>query len=103
MVPRKFHLHNGKTGSAVAVRVSPRSRRNEIAEILNDGTVRIRLTASGDEMKINQALVDYLAEILAVPRDRVEIVAGVSGKDKLISILDLDTAEVQSRILRKLS
>jgi uncharacterized protein len=103
MVPRKFHLHNGKTGSAVAIRVSPRSRRNEIAEILNDGTVRIRLTASGDEMKINQALVDYLAEILAVPRDRVEIVAGVSGKDKLISILDLDTAEVQSRILRKLS
>ena len=103
MVPRKFHLHNGKMGSALAVRVSPRSRRNEIAEILNDGTVRIRLTASGDEMKINQALVDYLAEVLAVPRDRLDIVAGVTGKDKLVSILDLDTAEVQSRILRKLS
>jgi len=103
MVPRKFHLHNGKMGSAVAVRVSPRSSRNEIAEILNDGTVRIRLTASGDEMKINQALVDYLAEVLEVPRERVDIVAGVSGKDKLVSILDLDTAEVQRRILRKLS
>ena len=90
-------------GSALAVRVSPRSSRNEIAEILNDGTVRIRLTVTGDEMKINQALIDYLAEVLAVPRDRLDIVAGVSGKDKLVSILDLDTAEVQSRILRNLS
>jgi hypothetical protein len=90
-------------GSALAVRVSPRSSRNEIVEILNDGTVRIRLTASGDEMKINQALMDYLAEVLAVPRDHLEIVAGVTGKDKLVSILDLDTSEAQSRILRKLS
>lgn len=103
MEPRKFHLHNGKMGSALAVRVSPRSSRNEIVEILNDGTVRIRLTTSGDEMKINQALVDYLAEVLAVPRDHLEIVAGVTGKDKLVSILDLDTSEAQSRILRKLS
>jgi hypothetical protein len=90
-------------GSALAVRVSPRSSRDEIVEILNDGTVRIRLTASGDEMKINQALVDYLAEVLEVPRNRVDIVAGVTGKDKLVSVLDLDTSEVQSRILRKLS
>jgi hypothetical protein len=54
-------------------------------------------------MKINQALVDYLAEVLEVPRNRVDIVAGVTGKDKLVSVLDLDTSEVQSRILRKLS
>jgi uncharacterized protein len=103
VVSRQFHLHNGKMGSALAVRVTPRSSRNEIAEILNDGTVRIRLTAAGDEMKINKALVDYLAEILEISRDRVDIVAGVSGKDKLVSILDLDSAEVQGRILRKLS
>jgi len=90
-------------GSALAVRVSPRSSQNEIVEILNDGTVRVRLTASGDEMKINQALVDYLAEVLGVPRDHLEIVAGVTGKDKLVSILNLDTSEAQSRILRKLS
>ncbi|OGO34093.1 MAG: hypothetical protein A2W35_14185 [Chloroflexi bacterium RBG_16_57_11] len=90
-------------GSALAVRVSPRSSRNEVAEILNDGTVRIRLTASGDEEKINHALVNYLAEILAVSHDRVEIVAGVSGKDKLVSVVGLDTAELQARILEMLS
>lgn len=102
MDPRQFHLHDGKKGSALAVRVTPRSSQNELAEISNDGTLRIRLTAAGDDIKINQALVSFLAEILEVPRNRVDIVAGVSGKDKLISILDLDTDEVQDRILRKL-
>lgn len=87
----------------MAVRVTPRSSRNEIAEILNDGTVKVRLTVAADDMKINQALVNFLEEILDVPRGRVDIVAGVSGKDKLVSILDLDTAEVQERILRKMS
>ncbi len=103
MDSRQFRLHDGKKGSALAVRVTPRSRKNEIAEILNDGTVRIRLTAAGDDMKINQELINFLAEALEVPRGRVDIVAGVSGKDKLVSILDLDSAEVQERILRKMS
>jgi uncharacterized protein len=102
-VPRKYHLHNGIIGSALAVRVTPRSSQNEIAEILNDGTVRIRLSAAGDEIKINQALVEYLAGILAVPSDQVDIVAGASGKDKLVSVLGLETAELQRRILQKLS
>jgi uncharacterized protein YggU (UPF0235/DUF167 family) len=100
---RQFHLHDGKKGSALAVRVTPRSSRDEIASILNDGTVKVHLTVAGDDMKVNQALVNFLTEILDVPRGRVDIVAGVSGKDKLVSILDLDTAEVQERILQKMS
>lgn len=102
MDARQYHLHDGKKGSALAVRVTPRSSRNEIAEILNDGTVKVRLTAVADDLKINQALVSFLAEVLDVPRGRIDIVAGVSGKDKLVSILDLDTTEVQERILRKM-
>jgi hypothetical protein len=100
---RQFHLHDGKKGSALAVRVTPRSSRDEIAAILNDGTVKVHLTVAGDDMEINQALVNFLTKTLDVPRGRVDIVAGVSGKDKLVSILDLDTAEVQERILRKMN
>lgn len=102
MDSRQFHLHDGKKGSALAVRVTPRSSRDEIAEILNDGTVKVRLTAAADDKAINLALVNFLAEVLGVPRGRVDIVAGISGKDKLVSILDLDSAEVQQLILRKM-
>ena len=39
MPNRKFHLHDGKVGSALAVRVTPRAGRNEIMEVMSDGTI----------------------------------------------------------------
>ncbi len=102
MAVREYHFHDGKAGSALGVRVTPRARQNEVVEVLNDGTVRIRLTVSGAEGAANQALVDYLAEILGVPAGRIEVVAGLSGRDKLVAILDLDSEAVQQKILEHL-
>ena len=103
MTPRPYHLHNGQKGSALAIRVTPRASRNEIVEILNDGTVKIRLTAPPVEGKANQALVEFLAEVLDLPPSRIEIVAGATGRDKLVSILELDTETVHQRILQRLA
>ena len=100
---RQFHLHDGKMGSAITVRVTPRASKNEIFEILDDGTVKIRLTSPPSGGKANQALLDFLAEILEVPKTKMEIVAGETGKDKLVTISDLDSATVQERILKKIS
>lgn len=103
MKSRQYHLHNGQKGSALAIRVTPRASRNEIVEILNDGTVKIRLTAPPVEGKANLALVEFLAEVLGLPSNRIEIVAGATGRDKLVSILDLDTETVHQRILENMS
>jgi uncharacterized protein (TIGR00251 family) len=102
MADRKYHLHQGRKGAALAIRVTPRASKNEITEISSDGTVRIRLTAPPAEGKANEALIAFLAEVLDVPRSSLEIVAGQTGRDKLISVLDLDAASVQERILRRL-
>lgn len=99
----KYHLHDGKKGSALAIRVTPRARRNEIVEIMSDGTVRIRLTAPPAEGKANEALVDFLADILDVSKSRIEIVAGVTGRDKLVSVLDMDAEIVHQKILQQLA
>jgi uncharacterized protein (TIGR00251 family) len=103
MKDRSFHLHDGKTGSAITVRVTPRSSSNEVSEILDDGTVKVRLTASAPEEKMNQALVSFLAEVLGVKPNQIEIVAGQKGNDKLITIMDLDSNAVQERILEHLA
>jgi uncharacterized protein (TIGR00251 family) len=102
MKDRSFHLHDGKTGSAITVRVTPRSSRNEVSEILDDGTIKVRLTASSPDEKMNQALVNFLAQVLQVLPGQLEIVAGKSGNDKLITITDLDSNAVQERILASL-
>jgi uncharacterized protein (TIGR00251 family) len=94
---RKFT--NGKYGSALPVRVTPRSSRNEIVGIMNDNTVKIKLTAPPVDGKANQQLIIFLADVLRVPKSSVNIVAGESGRDKLVSILDLDTDEVHKKLL----
>ena len=82
----------------MAVRVTPRTSRNEVTAIQDDGTVKVRLASSSREGDANDALVTYLAEVLGVSRSNIEIVAGVTGRDKLISILDMEKDELHNRL-----
>ena len=102
MPTRNFHLHDGKVGSALAVRVTPRASRNKIVEIQADGTIKIHLSAPPVDGEANEQLIAYLAEVLNIPKSRLEIVAGQSGRDKLISVLDMDAETVHKRILAHL-
>ena len=103
MDKRKIHLHNGKKGVALAIRVTPRAEKNEIAEVLNDGTIRIRLASSPDQVELNKTLTDYLAELMGVINAKIEVVAGKKGRDKLVSILDVDQEMVHQKILSQLT
>ena len=99
MSDRKFNLHDGKKGSALAVRVTPRASRNEIVELLDDGTIKVRIAAPPADNEANETLIDFLAEVLGVPKSRLDIVAGVSGRDKLIAIVDMDAETAHQRIV----
>ncbi len=101
-MPRKYHLHNGQRGSALAVRVTPRSSRNQIVAVLNDGTIKVHIAAPPVDEEANEELVNFLADVLGVPKSRLEIVAGASGRDKLISVLDMDVQTAHQRILAHL-
>ena len=102
MTKRNYRLHNGKKGAALAVRVTPRATRNQIAEILHDGTIRIRLEAAPGA-ELNSVLKEYLSQVLAVPATSIDIVAGETGRDKLISVINLDSDTAHQRILENLS
>jgi uncharacterized protein (TIGR00251 family) len=96
---RKYRLHDGKKGAALAVRVTPRASQNDIVEIQSDGTVKIHLTAPAHDGKANEELIKFLSEILGAPKTHIEILAGASGRDKLVTVLDMDADEVHSRIV----
>ncbi|HSJ88632.1 MAG TPA: DUF167 domain-containing protein [Anaerolineales bacterium] len=102
MSDRKFNLHDGKKGSALAVRVTPRASRNEVVELLDDGTIKIRIAAPPSDQEANETLIEFLSEILGIPKSRLDIVAGNAGRDKLISVVDMDVDTVHQRILAHL-
>jgi hypothetical protein len=99
MADRKFQMHDGQRGSALAVRVTPRASRNEIVEVLDDGTIRVRIAASPADEEANAVLLEFLADILGVTKNKLDIVAGVAGRDKLIAVVDMDMDTVNSRIV----
>ena len=101
MSGKDVRLHNGEKGSALGVRIIPRAKSNEIAEVLDDGTIKVRLTDSGADL--NQSVRSFLAAILGVPVAKVDIVAGEAGRDKLVSILDMTPYAVNEKIIANLA
>ncbi len=96
---RKFNLSDGKRGSALAVRVTPRASRNQIVSMMNDGTIKVHIASDAADAASNAELIAFLADVLGVPKSRVEIVAGETGRDKLISVLDMDVETAHQRIV----
>jgi uncharacterized protein len=96
---RKYELHSGRRGSALGVRVTPRASHNQIVDVLDDSTIKVHLVCGPSSQEINVELLHFLAEVLGVPRSRMEIVAGENGRDKLVSILDMDVETTHQRVL----
>jgi uncharacterized protein (TIGR00251 family) len=99
MSQRKFRLHSAEGGAALTVRVIPRAKKTGIAEVMEVGTVKIRLTAPPVEGQANEALIRFLSELLEIPPSRIEIVAGQTSRNKLVSITGSDPGYIQERIL----
>src|SRR5687768_10819365 len=102
MVDRKYNLHSGQMRCALAVRVTPRASRNEIVKLLADGTINVRIADQPSDREATIAMIEFLVEILGVPKSRLDIVAGASGRDKLISVVDMDVETAHQRIVAHL-
>ncbi len=103
MASRKYKLHDGKVGSALAVRLTPKASRDAVVGILEDGTVKIHVMAAPNGGKDNDALLGLLADVLGVPKKNVDIVAGEDGRDKLLSVLGMDAVTLTKRLRKHLS
>ena len=67
------------------VRVQPRASKDEIAGEMN-GALRVRLQAPAVENRANDALVDFLAQLLKTPKSAVRILSGERSRTKRIEI-----------------
>jgi uncharacterized protein len=67
------------------VKVKPGARVDELTE-LDDGTWQARVKAPPVDGKANAALIALLARHFGVPKSRVQIKSGASGRLKLVTI-----------------
>lgn len=87
-------MTEGSNYTKLKIRVTPRAKRDEVITILEDGTVKVRLTAPPVEGKANKALIKYLSGIFEIPRTRIEILTGFKSRNKLVYIQGMDSVEI---------
>jgi uncharacterized protein len=67
------------------VRVQPRASKDEIAGVMG-GALKVRLRAPAIEDRANEALCEYLAELLKTPKAAVRILSGHHSRSKRVEV-----------------
>lgn len=90
-------IHPTASGASFAVKIHPRARKSAITGIVGDA-LKISLTAPPVEGRANQALVEFLAQLLNVPRSSIKIAAGQNSRTKVICVNGLSAEDLRSRL-----
>ncbi len=70
----------------------PNSSKETIG--LKDGCVHVWVRAAAHEGKANEAICALLAELLHIPKSRITITRGASGKQKRLEVQGMLTEDV---------
>ena len=85
--------NSSRSGVLLAVRVQPRASRDEVAGAI-EGALKIRLCAPAVENRANEALTEFLAAVLKVPKSSVRILSGERGRTKRVEITGVTRQQV---------
>jgi uncharacterized protein YggU (UPF0235/DUF167 family) len=79
-----------------AVRLTPRGIRDQVEGVV-DGVLQARVSAPPVEGAANQALVRLIASELNIPKGAVHLIAGASGRTKLLMVEGVAAEDVEAR------
>lgn len=81
----------------VTVKVHPRAKRTAVTGRLGDA-FKLDLAAPPVDGKANEECVRFFAELAGVPRARVRIVTGASGRMKVVEVEGMAQEELERRL-----
>jgi uncharacterized protein (TIGR00251 family) len=82
-----------------AVRVQPRAGKDEIAGEMA-GAIKIRLQAPALEGRANEALIEFLAQLLKTPKGAVRILSGERSRIKRLEIRGVTKQQIERLFVR---
>jgi uncharacterized protein (TIGR00251 family) len=81
----------------IDLRVTPRASKNAI-EGFRNGVLIIRVTAPPVDSAANDAVIELLAKALHIAKRDISIQRGGAGRNKIVSVAGLSSAELKSRL-----
>ena len=82
-------------GVVFPVRVQPRASKDEIAGVM-EGALKLRLRAPAVENRANEALREFLADLLKRPKSAVRILGGEHSRTKRVAIQGVTRQEIEA-------
>jgi uncharacterized protein len=71
----------------INVSVTPGAAKSEVVGVMEDGTLKVRVTAPPEKGKANEQVREMLSEHFSVPKNCVEVVRGATSRRKQIRII----------------
>jgi len=88
-------------GAAIfAVRVQPRASKDELVGEMA-GALKVRLQAPAVENRANDALIEFLAQLLKTPKSAVRILSGDRSRTKRIEIRGVTGQQIQALLSKE--
>jgi uncharacterized protein (TIGR00251 family) len=84
-------------GWVLPVRAQPGARRAGV-QGEQAGALKVAVTAPPEDGRANQALVEELRRALKLKRSQIELVGGMTSRDKRFLIRGLTRAELEARL-----
>ncbi len=84
-------------GCVLPVRAQPGARKTGLVGSWN-GALKVAVTAPPEDGRANQALVEVLSELLQVKRSQVELLKGLTSRDKHFLIRGRKRADLESQL-----
>src|SRR5579871_3755514 len=94
-------LQETAKGIAFAIKVHPRARKNAITGTVGNA-LKLALTAPPVEGKANQAVIEFFAELFAIPRSSVTIASGETSRNKVVRVSGIRRAALEQRLAEAL-
>jgi len=89
-----------ENGVRFSVLIQPQSSKNEVTGIRND-VLKIRLTAAPVEGAANKSFMRFFAKWLGVSPSKVNIIQGLSSKNKTIAVTNLTEKQFRQILKNK--
>ena len=90
-------LHETASGVTFSVRVQPRAKRNAVAGEFGEA-LKIALTAPPIDGRANEACIEFLAELLDLPRSSIAIISGHTSRNKVVRVTGLSSDTLRQRL-----
>lgn len=81
----------------LSIKLQPRASRNQVAGI-HGSELKISVTAPPVDSAANQALINYLSELLDRPRSAIELLRGHTSRHKTLLIRGLSSAQLRQKL-----